>query len=271
MPLPRRSKIGYTDYSGNDLNFCLGCTPVSAGCANCYARRIYDRFGKDFSKVTVYPDKLERLLKWQPKPPYKRGSRPLAFVCDMSDLFHWKIPLEFSLKAFLVMKQRNDIDWLVLTKRPKRMRWLLGAEGWDSFAAATHIWFGVTVENEDNLWRIDELLKTPAAVRWVSLEPLLGPVDVAPFLKPDYQSMGYEAQWEPIARDDPRYNALDWVIVGAESGPNRRPFEKEWAWDVLDQCREAGVACFLKQHSGLRPGVPLLDREGREVRGWPKT
>jgi len=264
MPAPKRSKIGYCDYSGGDLNVVLGCTPVSAGCANCYARRIYERFGKDFTQVTVYPEKLERLLKWQPKPPFKRGpgSRPLAFVCDMSDLFHADVPRTFILIAIEIMEKRGDIDWLLLTKRPKRMSEVLWRLGWWSHGhTPANIWLGVTVENEDNLWRIDELLKTPATVRWVSLEPMLGPIELGLIgtipkdISPSYRLVG---DW------------IDWIVIGAESGLNGRPFEKEWAWDVLDQCREANVACFLKQDSGARPGVPLLDREGREVKEWPE-
>ena len=270
MPAPKRSNIGYCDFSGGDLNFVLGCTPVSSGCEQCYARRIYERFGKDFSKVTAYSSKLRRLERWllaKRPPSYKRGpdSRPLAFVCDMGDLFHKDVSEDFILRAFWAMQYRDDIDWLVLTKRAKRMRrslrrWNSGNQG--PYHLAPNIWLGVTVENEANLWRIDELLKTPAAVRWVSLEPMLEAIYLRPYL-PHYPRLFSE-----------RYgykHYLDWVVVGAESGPNRRPFQKEWAWDVLDQCREAGVPCFLKQDSGPRPGVPLLDREGNEVKEWTKT
>jgi len=248
MPAPKRSAIGYCDYSGGDLNFVLGCTPVSAGCANCYASRIYERFGKDFSKVTIYPDKLKRLTKWQPKPPYKRGpgSRPLAFICDMSDLFHQDVPSLFILSAFEIMEERRDIDWLVLTKRPKRMIEVLWREGWWSHGhTPPNVWLGVSVENENAAWRIVGLRETPAAVRWVSFEPMLGPID-------------------PRA-----LRGISWCVIGAESGPGCRPFEKEWAWDLLDYCRDFGIPCFLKQDSGPRPGVPLLDREGKEVKEFP--
>jgi len=288
MPAPKRSNIGYCDYSGGDLNFVIGCTPVSAGCANCYARRIYKWFSKDFS-VTIYPDKLERLLKWQPKPPYKRGlgSRPLAFVVDMGDLFHEEVPTDFIARAFHVMGNREDIDWLVLTKRAVRMQSLLEYWWQPKYGPAPNVWPGVTVENEDNLWRIDELLKTPAAVRWVSLEPVLGPIDLRKSLLEMMPIEHIERVTRDMALDagdlawegQPYHAGTEWVavpnekihsvVIGAESGPNRRPFKKEWAWDVLDQCREAGVPCFLKQDSGPRPGVPLLDREGKEVKEWP--
>lgn len=272
MSPPRRSKIGYTDYSGNDLNFVLGCTPVSEGCRFCYSKAIYDRFGKDFSQVTVYPEKLERLLKWQPKPPYKRGpgSRPLAFVVDMGDLFHEDVPDDLIYRFLDVAHDQCDIDWLVLTKRAKRMSSLMGLRA-GHLRALPNIWLGVTVEDKDNLWRLDELRRTPAAVRWVSLEPMLEPIALRSWLI--CNACGGTGDWDfmgcPVCLGAGRGGGIDWVIIGAESGPNRRPFKKEWAWDVLDQCGEAGVACFLKQDSGLRPGVPLLDRDGKEVKQFP--
>ncbi len=265
----RTSNIGYCDYSGGDLNFVLGCTAVSAGCANCYARRIYERFGKDFSKVTVYPEKLARLLKWRPKPPYKRGagSRPLAFVVDMGDLFHKDVATNIIRRFLVLVWDRPDVDWLVLTKRPKRMR-----EELLRWCATTpplpNLWLGVTVENEDNLWRIDELLKTPAALRWVSMEPMLGPIDMEPYLGPVHvDSLGVR----PRNNWDYWRAGLDWLVIGAESGPDRkrRPLRWDWAWDVLEVGRREGVPVFLKQDSGPHPGVPLLDREGQEVKEFP--
>jgi len=261
-----KSKIAYCDYSGGDLNFVLGCTPVSAGCANCYARRIYERFGKDFSKVTIYPEKLERLLKWRPKPPYKRGagSRPLALVVDMGDLFHCLVPDEFIRHAFDIMADRSDVDWLVLTKRATKMRHLL-----IDWCPAENVWLGVTVENQDNLWRIDELLKTPAALRWVSMEPMLGPIDMEPYLGPVHvNSLGVR----PRNNWDYWSAGLDWVVIGAESGPDRkrRPLKWDWAWEVLEVGRREGVPVFLKQDSAPHPGRPLLDRDGHEVKEWPR-
>ncbi len=277
----RTSKIAYCDYSGGILNFVLGCTPVSAGCANCYVRRIYDRFGKDFSKVTVYPEKLKRLLMWQPKPPYKRGpgSKPLAFVVDMGDLFHEEVP-SYLIQEFLdVAYERSDIDWLILTKRSERMcqeirRWYQEAEfaseaAYNRWQPLPNLWPGVTVEDEDNLWRVRDLLNTPAALRWVSMEPMLGPIDMEPYLGPVHvDSLGVRPRnnwdyWRP---------GLDWLIIGAESGPDRkrRPLKWDWAWDVVDVGRREGVPMFLKQDSGPGPGVPLLGRDGNEVKEWPR-
>lgn len=275
----RPSKIAYCDYSGGILNFVLGCTPVSAGCANCYARRIYDRFGKDFSKVTVYPEKLERLLKWQPRPPYKRGpgSRPLAFVVDMGDLFHDDVPVQFIMDFFDLAAERHPIDWLLLIKRPQRMRKCVDAwcDRWvggrlePDLLMPDNLWLGVTVENQDNVWRIDELLKTPTALRWVSLEPMLGPIDMEPYLGPVHvDSLGVR----PRNNWDYWSAGLDWVVIGAESGPDRkrRPLKWDWAWDVLEGGRREGVPVFLKQHSAPHPGMPLLDRDGNEVKEWPR-
>lgn len=274
MPTPKRSKIGFCDYSGGDLNVCIGCTPISAGCANCYAQRIYKHFGKDFSKVTIYPEKLDRLARWQPKPPYKRGpgSRPLAFPVDMGDLFHKDVNEGFILRTFWTMQDRSDIDWLVFTKRAVRMRRLL--RFWNSgnqgpYHPAENVWLIVSVENEDNLWRIDELVRTPAAVRGVSLEPMLGPVDLGPWLYPYTVSRPTDHSAKRLLMGT-RPNDLHWIIIGGESGPKRRPFEERWAWDVRDQGREAGIPVFLKQGSGIGPGVPLLGRNGEVVKEWPR-
>lgn len=256
MPV-RRTNIGYADYAGADLGFVIGCTKVSEGCRFCWAEAWAKRSGRDFSKVRVYPEKLARLCtaKFEEKgKPFRRGpgSRPLAFAVDMGDLFHEAIPVEFIIEAFEVMRKRTDVDWLILTKRAERMDsilfgeeggyWLGGGDYW------RNIWPGISAENQKTLdARIPALLGY-GGITVLSLEPLLEPVRI-----PD--------NW-PYGRG--------FVIVGAESGPNRRPFRKEWAWDILDQCREAGVPCFLKQASGSHPGVPLLDKEGGEVKEWPK-
>ncbi len=294
MPIPKRSKIGFCDYSAGDLNYVIGCTPASVGCANCYARRIYKTFGKDFSKVTIYPEKLERLRKWQPKPPYKRGpgSRPLAFPVDMGDLFHKEVSEDFILRAFWTMQYRHDIDWLVFTKRAIRMRRLL--QFWDSgdqgpYHPAENIWLIVSVENRDNLWRIDELVRTPAAVRGVSLEPMLEPMDLSPWLlqcecgarpyadhRESWRYIGPERHHHhgyPVGHVRAEASPLfDWIIIGGESGPKRkrRPFEERWAWDIRDQGQYAGIPVFLKQASGIGPGVPLLSRDGEAVKEWPR-
>lgn len=251
----KRSKIGWTDFSGADLNFLIGCTPVSEGCANCYARRIIqDRGGRDFSAITYQPAKLLRLHTAAFSAvgaPFRRGpgSRPLAFVVDLGDLFHPQAPMT-ALHDFLALAQaRPDVDWQILTKRAGLLHFDLAQwyAAWPGAAPLANLWAGVTVENQKRATqRLPELLATPAAVRFVSAEPLLGPLDLRPWLA-----------------------GLDWVIVGGESGPRRRPFDVAWAADLRDQCQAAGVAYFFKQSGGQYPGTePIL--AGRLWREFPR-
>lgn len=274
MSVPR-SKIGWCDYSGGDLNFVTGCTPVSAGCKNCYAEAIYKRFGRDFT-VQCYPDKLERLLKWQPKPPFKRGGdRALAFVCDTGDLMHNAVSELFARAAFFVMQARPDIDFCILTKRAERMNWLLTF--WQQkgyWKAPAHMWLGVTVENQKAAdERIPLLLQTPAAVRFISVEPMLGPVELdlpSGYWEPDEQiwlpGVGGYAASRPAAEPEAM---IDWVICGAESGPKRRPFDAQWALSLYEQCREADVPFFYKQGSALKPGQDAELPGFGVVQEWP--
>jgi protein gp37 len=244
----KTSPIGWTDYSGGALNFVTGCTPVSAGCAHCYARAIYRRFGRDHSVVTTHPDKLYQLagmLFPAHSPKRGPGHRPMAFVCDTGDLFHEAVPYAFLFDAFVRMERETAVTWQVLTKRAKRMHDILNT-GTPGKLLSRHVWLGVSVEDQATAdERIPLLLDTPAAVRFVSVEPMLGPVSLA---------------------GHPR--GIDWVICGAESGPDRRPFDVAWAADLYRECREAGVAYFGKQASGLRPGTPLLI-DGEVRQGWP--
>ncbi len=246
----KRSTIAWTDFSGGDLNFLIGCTAASEGCANCYARRIIqDRGGRNFADITYQPAKLARLRTAQfaaGDAPFRRGpgGRPLAFVVDLGDLFHPMSPTAV-LKDFLALAQaRPDVDWQVLTKRAGLLHFDL-AQG--TPAPLPNLWAGVTVETQAlAARRLPELLATPAAVRFVSAEPLLEPLDLRPWLA-----------------------GLDWVIVGGESGPRRRPFDLAWAADLRDQCQAAGVAFFFKQSGGLYPGTePALD--GRLWREFPR-
>lgn len=264
----KRSAIPWTDYSAGDLNFVTGCTPISEGCINCYARRIYERFGRDFTQVQTHPDKLERLRKWNPPADGNiRGphSRPLAFVCDTGDLFHRVVRDAFLLDAFDLLVQRSDITWQVLTKRVVRAMdflraYVVGMGG----QLPGHIWIGVTAENQRRAdQRIPYLLRIPAAVRFVSVEPMLEAVDIS--------------RWIPIVGtgvSGRKYlfgeSRLSWVICGAESGPGRRPFDAAWAEELYGQCRAAGVPFFGKQDSGNRPGRPLLI-DGREIHEFPEV
>lgn len=253
------SKIEWTDATWNPIT---GCTKVSPGCDHCYAETLHERFhGKgSFSMVTLHPDRLDKPLRWR-KP--KR-----VFVNSMSDLFHNDVPDEFIARVFAAMALAPQHTFQVLTKRHGRMRSLLSSERFDEmFADALYaiedprgeepaepigsapgplpnVWLGVSVENQH--WaniRIPALLDTPAAVRFLSCEPLLGPVSFR------------WAKWAPLinASHLDGLKDIDWVIVGGESGPGARPMRPEWARELRDQCTEAGVAFHFKQWGEYGP------------------
>lgn len=246
--MKRDDKIAYCDFHGGSLNFVTGCTKVSEGCRFCWAEAIYKRFQlRDFSVVQTHPDKLRRLQRKRfPMDGNVRGphSKPICFVCDTGDLFHPLVPDEFILQALVTMLDRRGVVWLVLTKRAERLYDVL-AEYEMGLENAVHVWFGVTAENQaclDDRWVWLEI--APVAKRWISVEPMLGPIDLG----------------------DAR---PDWVVVGGESGPNRRPFDKAWAIDLQEQCASFEIPYFFKQSSGLYPGTdPML--LGREWKSWPR-
>lgn len=241
-----------------------GCTPVSKGCINCYAermaRRLAGRYGypeaPNHFKVTLHPDRMAEPLRWR-KPRF-------CFVCSMGDLFHEDVPGRFINDPWCVMRNTPQHTYVVLTKRPARLlRWTetaANAKTWPIDEIwSDNIWLGVTAENQETAdKRIPELLKIPAAVRFVSCEPLLGPIDLKPYLKD-----------------------LDWVIVGGETGPGWRCFPEHemeftmrqrmnhWYYacikSILIQCRDAGVPFFGKKAPGGGELPPDL-----KVRQWPR-
>lgn len=267
------SSIGWADYSGEVLNPAIGCTPVSEGCAHCYARAIYERFGRDFSKVTYSWEKLEKMARMRiPQYSPKRGApyKPIMFPFDMTDLFHPDIPADFITATFDIMNKRSEAEWVILTKRPERMvEVLFGQEG-DWYLGGgdyiPNIRLMVTVENQARFdERVPLLLKTWSGPTGVCCEPLLGPINAETYL------------WPFATPDDPlnstlrvRRPALGLAVCGAESGPNRRPFKVEWALDLYEQCRGAGVPFYGKQDSALRPGALLLLPGYGIVHEWPK-
>lgn len=203
-------------------NPVTGCTKMSPGCKNCYAERMAQRLkgrygypADDPFRVTLHPERLEQPVRWR-KPR-------TVFVPSMGDLFHKDVPNTFLHRVWTAMVQSPRHQYLVLTKRPKRLARYVNYLGG---APLANVALGVSVENADYLWRIAELLKIPAALRFVSFEPLLGPVDPSPWLVPA---------------------TLDWVICGGESGPKARPMHPDWPRDVRDLCAVAGVPFFFKQ------------------------
>lgn len=222
------STIEWTEATWNPV---AGCDVLSPGCTNCYAMRMAARLeamGQD--KYAGTTRRSGGRAKWNGRvnldtkslelPKRWREGR-LIFVNSMSDLFHEKVPLAFIKKVFATMEATPQHTYQVLTKRAGRLEELAAALPWPG-----HVWMGVSVENADYLWRIDHLRRTPAAVKFLSLEPLLGPLGSL------------------------NLAGIDWAIAGGESGPNARAVDVEWIRAIRDQCMGAGVAFHFKQWGG---------------------
>jgi protein gp37 len=261
------SKIEWLD-GGSVWNPVTGCTKVSAGCANCYAERMSRRQmgpwrGRKFTDVRCHQDRLVKPLDW--KKPRK------VFVNSMSDLFHEVVPWDFINKAWGMMTVASQHTFIVLTKRPARMLEFFTGKHYPYPAAdgpdkpRPNIWLGVSVEDQATAdERIPLLLQTPAAVRVVSAEPLLGPVDLTSVMLPDElaeRARLSSAHVNCLTRSDDEhfYNVheqVDWVIVGGESGPGARPCNVEWIRSIVGQCKAASVPVFVKQ-MGARPAIRM--------------
>jgi protein gp37 len=234
------TQIEWTDMTWNPVT---GCTKVTDGCAGCYAERFAERFrgvpGHPYEHgfdLTLRPERLGQPLTW--REPRR------VFVNSMSDLFHKDVPASFIDQIFDTMEKANWHTYQVLTKRSSLMvRYLRDRYG--DRRAPAHIWLGVSVENRENTVRLRHLQAARASTKFVSFEPLLGPVGTVDL------------------------TGIDWAIVGGESGPRARPMEEDWAIEIRDQCDAADVAFFFKQWGGIRPksGGRLLN--GREWNEYP--
>lgn len=282
-----RSLIEWTDATWNPVR---GCTRVSEGCRNCYAERVAARFsgpGMPYEglaamrageprwtgELRVVETHLEDPLRW-------RNPRRV-FVNSMSDLFHEKLHFEDIGRVFGVMAACPHHSFQILTKRPERMREFVtittgipGRPHWP----LPNVWLGVSVENQPAAdERIPELLATPAAVRFVSAEPLLGPIDFDQENGLNAFGCGFEGGWRNCPENSPKCAGLDWVIVGGESGPGARPMHPRWARTIRDQCVAAGVPFFFKQWGewrGCYPGdgwEPSDDMLYHYFEGGPKV
>jgi protein gp37 len=268
-----KTGIEWTDATWNPVT---GCTKVSPGCDHCYAETLAERFRgtpghyfEDGFDVQLRPDKLDLPLRW--RKPRK------VFVNSMSDLFHDQVPDEYIASVFAVMAETPQHTYQVLTKRHARMRSLLGSpefvkmvdgadcglpdlttarlpeDGWDHSWPLRNVWLGVSVENQQ--WadiRIPALMQTPAATRFLSCEPLLGPIDLRlTGTTPSLLIDGTPMAWR---------RAIDWVIVGGESGRGARPMHPDWAQSLRDQCIAAGVPFLFKQWGEWIPNPSHLER-----------
>ncbi len=234
--------IEWTDATWNPVT---GCTRITAGCDNCYAARFSERFRgvtnhafENGFDLTLRPERVAQPLAWR---------RPrMIFVNSMSDLFHKEIPRNFIDSVFETMEAAHWHVFQVLTKRSSLMRNYLRGR-YRSARSPSHMWFGVSVEDKTARTRITHLRDAPAAVRFLSIEPLIGPVG-------------------PI-----NLEGIQWVIAGGESGPGARPMNIEWVRDVRDQCKLQGAAFFFKQWGGLRPKSGGRSLDGREWNELPGT
>ena len=239
-------------------NPVTGCTKVSAGCKNCYAEKIAKRFWGDrkFTDVQCHEERLYEPFHW--KKPRR------VFVNSMSDLFHPDVPEEFIYRVFRIMASSKH-TYIILTKRPLRMNnlmmhireRLISDHFREIVADLPNVWLGVSVENQQAAdERIPYLLQTPAAVQFVSVEPMLGPLSwLKHYLPCKIPCPRYERDGKLVVAD------LDWVICGCESGQNARPFDMDWARDLRDQCQNANVPFFFKQGrvGGKLVKMPELD------------
>lgn len=231
-----KSAIEWTESTWNPLT---GCTKVSPGCTHCYAERMAQRlqamgqtnYVRGF-ELAMHEHVLDLPLRWK-KPQ-------VVFVNSMSDLFHEQVPAAFIQRVFDVMRRAHWHDFQVLTKRAARLEQISSEIDWPA-----NVWMGVSVETCEYVFRSDHLRRTEASTKFLSLEPLLGPL-------PDLDLEG-----------------IDWVIVGGESGPQARPMRESWVIDIRDQCRDAAVPFFFKQWGGVnkKRAGRLLD--GRRWDGMP--
>lgn len=271
-----KTKIEWSDATWNPVT---GCAKVSQGCKHCYAERDWCRLvhmpafaGRAFTDVACHPERLDQPLRW--KKPRR------VFVNSMSDLFHEAVPEDFIDEVFGVMAYAAQHTFQVLTKRPARMAEYLKTDRRFQWADAAvrqfggvdpdavhdavnygkrelpNVWIGVSIEDQATAdERIPLLLQTPAAVRWVSAEPLLGPSDISEYLRGWRDSTASPAGVWLAPK-------LDWLVLGGESGPKARPMHPQWARDLRDQCAAAGVPFLFKQHGEWAHSPEIIDAGG---------
>ena len=236
-----KSSIEWTDATWNPV---VGCSKVSAGCDNCYAETLALRWGwtpkpwtieNAADNVILKPERLTQPAKWK--------SPRMVFVNSMSDLFHENIPDAYIADVFDVMMRAEQHTFQVLTKRPRRARDWFASEG---ASVLPNVWLGVSIESWRFNWRADVLRTIPAAVRFISAEPLLD--SLYPRDSPD--------RWLEL-------EGIDWLIVGGESGPNHRPIEAEWVRELRREAQGYGTAFFFKQWGGRTPKAGGRELDGR--------
>lgn len=261
--------ISWTNKTWNPV---VGCSHVSDGCRNCYAERMYRRFHKGALPWTVENAGANVHCIWDRLSQPSHWRKPsMVFVNSMSDLFHEQVPDSFISAVWNKMRENDRHTFQVLTKRPERMLEWVGYWYPHGSTSPPNIWLGVSVENQRAAdERIPLLLQTPAAVRFLSCEPLLGPIDLRNLcLEHNYFLDALTGKEDANVGPAKEWECIDWVICGGESGPGYRPMGLDWARSIRDQCIAADVPFFFKQESGLHPGTnPKLD--GTEYHEFPR-
>lgn len=251
-----KTTIEWTDYTWNPVT---GCDKVSAGCRSCYAEVMAKRFWgtRKFTDVQMHPERLSEVDEMGHKLDGK-----MVFVCDVSDLFHDKVTDEFIHRVFMIISNHPNTIFQILTKRPERaLKFFIDSYGlngapWFHFK---NVWLGVSCENQEQAnKRIPLLLQIPAAVRFLSCEPLIGPIDIqTPIIlwtKEKYRSRNDFQFNKKLANGELKYGDLiHWVIVGGESGHMARPMHPNWVRSLRDQCQQANVPFFFKQWGEWMP------------------
>lgn len=251
--MAEKTGISWTDHTFNPW---WGCVKVSPGCDNCYAesdarRYGHDVWGKDAGRRFFGEKHWQEPLKWN-RQAESEGRSHRVFCASMADIAEVNPQLDDErARLWRLIRDTPYLDWLLLTKRPRQLieRYLPAdwGEGW------TNVWLGTTVENNDYRWRIDEILKAPAVVHFLSIEPQIGPVDLE----------------TPLARHTMPRRMIDWVIIGGESGHGARAYDLQWARDIIATCRRYGRACFNKQlGSVVAKGLGLESRKGADPLEW---
>lgn len=229
------TKIAWTERTWNPWR---GCTKISPGCKNCYMFTAQERYGTN-PKQVVRTKTWGQPLKWQ-REAVIADRQEMVFTCSWSDWFHvdadgWRN------EAWAVIKRCPNLQFQILTKRSERIAANLPADWGDGYQ---NVWLGVSVESDAYLWRLDHLRNVPAVVRFISAEPLLSPIPIVDL------------------------RGIDWVIVGGESGPGFRAMDKQWAIDIREQCRQAGVSFFFKQSAAPRTEMGI-ELDGQIIREFP--
>ncbi len=290
--MAENSKIEWTNHTFNPWR---GCTKISEGCKHCYAEALSKRnpailgiWGDNGTRVVASEGYWKQPLKWS-RDAAKAGERRRVFCSSLADVFEDRPELiEPRRRLFDLINETPDLDWLLLTKRPESIGSMFDDIrrhfGWDEDLSVMNVWLGTSVENQEQAdKRIPELLKIPAKVRFLSCEPLLGPVDLScvnfgsetvtdvhDVLFPQH-GLRYPDNGNPLPQLPG--GSIDWVIVGGESGSNARPMQVEWARDLRDQCLRARVPFHFKQYgehaptSEHRDGKVFMSRVGKKTAG----